>query len=140
MKKYIVSFLILGLILTVVVCAKKKPVAEDVSSFYNEMIVTTNTYADKLESVKDSAEASKIISEYVDHQKILIEKGRAIQQNHPELDLHNDPALQEYEKSLEDATKHFTVSFTSAIKKYTSAKEFKEAMFRMKEIEKEAGK
>jgi len=140
MKKYIVLIVIAGVISAAVVCTKKKPVADEVSSFYNEMITTTNTYADKLETVKDSAEASKIVSEYVDSQKKLIEKGRDIQKKYPELDLHSDPALQEYEKSLENATKHFTISITSAIKKYMSVKEFKEALTRLKEIEQETEK
>ena len=140
MKKYIVSLLLLGLFFTAVLCTKKKPVADEVSSFYQEMILTTNSYADKLEAVKDSAEASKIISEYVDRQKILIEKGRLIKSKYPELDLHSDPALKEYEKSLENATKHFTISISSAIRKYISVTEFKESMSRLKEIDKESQK
>jgi hypothetical protein len=139
MKKIIIAVFVCCTVM-ILCCNRESPSATDAKVFYKEMISVTNEYADKLNDVKDSKSAASAISEYVDAQKKLIKKGRALKEKYPELALHDDPALKEYERSLEDSTKRLTVSISSAMKKFKAVEEFSKALQKFDEIEKEAEK
>ncbi|MGL4370088.1 MAG: hypothetical protein ACRCUT_10520 [Spirochaetota bacterium] len=140
MKKVIYAIICCVFVFSAAGCEKKVPISGEIKDFYKEMIQTTNSYADRLNAVKNGKEASSIVKEYIDAQKKLIGKGREISKKYPEFKFRDDPALKEYEKSLEQATIHFTESMSAAVKKYMAENEFREALSRFKEIEKEAEK
>ena len=121
-------------------CSKESPALTDARKFYREMIQQTNEYADRLAQERDSKSAAETLNRYIDGQKKLIEKGRELRMKYPKINLHDDPALKEYETALEEASKNLTVAVTDAMKKYLSKEEFRKAMSRFDEIAGEAEK
>ena len=140
MEKLFCACICISVLLFAAGCEKKVPLAAEMGDFYKEMIQTTNGYADRLDAVKDSKEASRVLREYVDDQKVMIEKGKKMREKYPDFKFHDDPALKEYEKSLEDATIHFASSMSGAVKKYMANNEFRQAFTRFQEIAREAEK
>ena len=138
MKK--LSAALIALLVLSAGCGKESPSVNETKAFYKDMITLTDEAAVRLRDVKDSKDAAAIVSEYVDAQKVLIRKGKALKEKYPDLSLHDDPALKEYERSLEEATKRLTVSVTGAMKKYSAVKEFAAALKRFDEIASEAEK
>ena len=132
--------LILAVILCAAGCGKESPATSEARSFYREMIQQTNEYANKLAQVKDSKAAAETLGKYIEVQKKLIEKGRELRMKYPKINLHEDPALKEYETALEDASKNMTAAVTDAMSKYLSKDEFRKALSRFDEIAGEAEK
>ena len=121
-------------------CGKETPATAEARSFYREMILQTNECADKLVQVKDSKAAAETLNTYIEAQKKLIEKGRELRMKYPKINLHEDPALKEYEQALEEASKSMTAAVTDAMKKYLAKEEFRKALDRFDEIAGEAEK
>ena len=138
MKKTMTMLLVLCAAAAVAGCEKENQGVSDARKFYREMILQTNEYADKLGTVKDSKSAAEILTMYIDAQKQLIEKGRDLRRKYPQLRLHDEPALKEYETALEDATRNLTDSVTEAMAKYLNKDEFRKALSKFDEIAEES--
>jgi len=130
MRCGVMLFIMMLLILTGFSCGKNSEAVEETRQYYSEMIDLVKKCSDTIDKSRDADSASRALNSFIESRKHLLNRGKTLSSKYP--DLRTDPALVEYEKSLETAMSDFSISLTNAIGKYKNAKVFRKAVESLK--------
>jgi hypothetical protein len=123
-------FVIASMTLGIFACAQDQKGLDEMKVYYREMIDLGKEYSLKLDQSKSGKEASEVVIKFIESRNRILAKGNDLKKKYP--DFQQNEALKEYESSLEEAMNGLTGSINTAIEKYKTVNEFKDAIKKLR--------
>lgn len=105
-------------------CSSQNESVNEAKNVYNQLIELNESFTKKIVNVKERKEAQIIIDRFVAEQDKLLTKVNEIENKYP--DFRQDPALKEFENTLERKTRQAVYSGIDSLQKIAPVKSVKE--------------
>jgi len=129
-KRYIEIFLLYFLGVACSFCASDNEKINEIKENYHKLIELNESFVQQIVNVKERKDAQIIIERFIAERDKLVSRINDVENKYP--DFRQDPALREFENTLERKTNETVDSGIAALRKFLPVKNLKELVDAMK--------